>query len=229
MRTLQTSLRRPSRPLSVRAQAAWSLEWTLYSALFPRNWPPSRRATACLPSTLLMLLLGREDLSVTARIRTNPTDWWAIMPGAFSRAKSLLTWPSAKAVDENSGRKVSVRHRRQGFSNALREIGRAIGRLRGLVNQRATPQLVKWQRCIDPARIIEVAIDQAVEQMPDVEAAGPAGGIRVTHDVDGAAIGQQVIVLRPIGEFVDPRQINQQQPAGIVRRRGETIEAQRLV
>src|ERR1700682_4317365 len=90
------------------------------------------------------------------------------------------SWPSAKAVDENSGRKASVRHRRQGCSNALREIGRAIGCLRGLVNQRATPQLVKWQRCIDPARIIEVTIDQAVEQMPDVEAAGPAGGVRVT-------------------------------------------------
>ncbi len=32
-----------------------------------------------------------EDLSVTARMRTNPADWWAIMPAAFSRAKSLLT------------------------------------------------------------------------------------------------------------------------------------------
>ena len=109
-----------------------------------------------------------------------------------------------------------MRHRRQGCSNALREIGRAIGRLRGLVNQRTTLQFVKRQRRINPARIIKVAIEQTVEQMPDVEAADPAGGVGISHDVDGAAVGQQVIELRPIGEFVDPRQVNQEQPAGIV-------------
>jgi len=52
--------------------------------------------------------------------------------------------------------------------------------------------------------------------MPDVKPTDSAGSVRIPHDVDRAAIGQQVIVLRAIGEFVDPRQINPQQPAGIV-------------
>ena len=38
---------------------------------------------------------------------------------------------------------VSARDRRQGCANALREIGRAIGRLRGLVDKGASPQLVE--------------------------------------------------------------------------------------
>jgi hypothetical protein len=123
-----------------------------------------------------------------------------------------------------------VRHRRQGRSNALREIGRPVGRLRGIANQRATPQLLKRQRCIDPARIIEVAIDRAVEQMPDVKPTDPTGGVRITHDVDGATVGQQVIVLRPIGQFVDPCQVDQERPARASSGEGvETIEVHRLV
>ena len=52
--------------------------------------------------------------------------------------------------------------------------------------------------------------------MADVEMAHAAGGVRVTHDVDGAAVGQQVIELRPIGEFVDPLQVDKKQPARIL-------------
>ena len=58
--------------------------------------------------------------------------------------------------------------------------------------------------------------------------ADPAGGVRVTHDVDRAAVGQQVIELRLIGEFVDPRQVDQKQPARIVGRGIEAIEVHRL-
>ena len=60
-------------------------------------------------------------------------------------------------------------HRWQGCPNALREIGCAIGRPRGLVDQRASPQFVKRQRGVHPARVIEVAVDQAVEEMADVK------------------------------------------------------------
>ena len=56
----------------------------------------------------------------------------------------------------------------------------------------------------------------------------PAGGIRVTHDVDRATVGQQVIEFGPIGEFVDPRQVDQEQPARIVGRGIEAIEVHRL-
>ena len=67
--------------------------------------------------------------------------------------RTICTASAAIAADR------SVRHRRQGCSNALREVGRAIGRLRGLVDQGASPQLLKRQRRVDPARIIEVAVD----------------------------------------------------------------------
>ena len=36
------------------------------------------------------------------------------------------------------------------------------------------------------------------------------GGIRITYDVDRAAIAQQVIELRAICEFIDPSQIDEQ-------------------
>src|ERR1700730_6524983 len=105
---------------------------------------------------------------------------------------------AAAYVTRPGGGKASARDGRQGYPNALREIRRAIGRLRGLVDQRASTQFVKRQRRIHPARIIEVAVDQAVEQVADVETADSAGGVRITHDVDGAAVGQQMIELRTI-------------------------------
>src|ERR1700735_1904674 len=52
--------------------------------------------------------------------------------------------------------------------------------------------------------------------MTEVKPTFPSGGICVANDVDRAAIGQQVIPLRSIGELVDPRQINQQQSARVV-------------
>ena len=100
--------------------------------------------------------------------------------------------------------------------------GGAIGRLRGIVDQGAPAQLLERQRRIHPARVIEVAVDQPVEEMADVEPAFPAGGVGVANDVDRAAVAQQVIELRPIGELVDPREVDQQQPTRIV---GGGVEA----
>lgn len=45
---------------------------------------------------------------------------------------------------------------------------------------------------VDTARVIEVAIDQTVERMAQLEPAAPAGSVRITH-VDGAAVGKQMI------------------------------------
>jgi len=70
-----------------------------------------------------------------------------------------------------------VGDRRQGCANALREIRRIIGRLRSLVDQGSPPQLVERQRRIHPAGVIKVTVDQTVQEMPDIEAADPAGGI----------------------------------------------------
>ena len=61
--------------------------------------------------------------------------------------------------------------------------------------------------------MIEITVDQPIEQMTNVELAGSAGGIRMTYDVDRAAVGQEMVELWPIGKFVDPFEINQQQPS----------------
>ena len=61
----------------------------------------------------------------------------------------------------------------QGCANALGKIGCTIGRLRGLVDQGAPPQLVKRQRRVYSAGVVEVAIYQTVEEMPDVKLAQP--------------------------------------------------------
>ena len=53
--------------------------------------------------------------------------------------------------------------------------------------------------------MVEVTINETIQEMADVESTLPARGVRVAHDVDRAAVGQQVIKFRPIGELVDPR------------------------
>src|SRR5262249_51718714 len=93
-----------------------------------------------------------------------------------------------------------------------------------LIDQGSSPQFVEWQRRVHPAGVIEVTIDQTVEEMPDVEPADPAGSVCVAHDVDRAAVSQQMIPLRPFGEFVDAVQIHQQKPPRINVRGIEAIE-----
>src|SRR5918998_244897 len=122
----------------------------------------------------------------------------------------------------------SARDRRQGCSNPVREIRCAIGSLRGLVDQGALPQFDERQGRLDSARVVKVAVDQAIEEMADVEPALPTGGIRVTYDVDRAAIAQQVIEFRAICEFVDPGQIDEEQPTHVFGRGVEAIEVRRL-
>jgi hypothetical protein len=117
-----------------------------------------------------------------------------------------------------------VRHSRQGRPYSLREIGGPIGRPRCLIDQGASPKFLKRQGSVDTAGVIEVAIDQTVQQMAQLEPAAPAGSVRVTYDVDGAAVVQQMIEFGVIGEFVDPRQVDQEQPTRIISRGIEAIE-----
>src|SRR6516164_2672540 len=93
---------------------------------------------------------------------------------------------------------------------------------------RTWPQFVGLQRRWHPPRVVEVAVDQPVEEMADVERPLPPGSVRVTNDVDRAAVGQQIVKLRLIGEFVDPHQIDKQQPPRIGERGIEVIEVHRL-
>ena len=110
----------------------------------------------------------------------------------------------------------------------MREIGRSLGRVRGLVDQRAPPEFVEWHRCIDPARFVEVGIDQAVEVMADIEPTAPTGGVRIAYNIDRAAVGQQVVEFGMVREFVDPLQIDQEQSARVVGGSVEMIEVHRL-
>src|SRR5215475_5167439 len=122
----------------------------------------------------------------------------------------------------------SANPRRNGCTNSLGEIGCVIGGVRRLVDQGAPSQLVKRQRRVYPAGGVEVAVYQTVEDMTNVKPPDPSSSIRVADDVDRAAVAQQVIELRPIGELIDPGEVDQQQPACIVGRCVETIEVHRL-
>src|ERR1700693_4392403 len=64
--------------------------------------------------------------------------------------------------------------------------------------------------------------------MTDVKSAAPSRGVCVSHDVDRATIGQQVIEFGMVGELVDPPKVDQEQPARIVGRGIEAIEVHRL-
>src|ERR1700676_3868965 len=86
-------------------------------------------------------------------------------------------------ADTNGPRSVSARHCWQGYTNSFREIGCAIGGPDGVTDERALPHFVKRQRRIHAARTIKVAVHQTVEDMADVEPAGPASSVCVTHDV----------------------------------------------
>src|SRR6516162_4367228 len=74
----------------------------------------------------------------------------------------------------------------------------------------------------------QVAVDQTVEEMANIESALSAGGVRIAYDVDRAAVGQHIVELGVIGELVDPFQIDKQEAARIVSRRIEAIKIRRL-
>src|ERR1700677_1373056 len=64
--------------------------------------------------------------------------------------------------------------------------------------------------------------------MTNVKSAAPSRSIRVSHYVDRATVGQQVVEFGVIGELVDPHKVDQKQPARIVGRGIEAIEIHRL-
>src|SRR5262249_62283194 len=68
----------------------------------------------------------------------------------------------------------------------------------------------------------------ACEDVGYVKPPLPPGSVRVTNDIDRAAVSQQIVKLRPLGELVDPRQIDKQQPPGVGERGIELIEVHRL-
>ena len=109
------------------------------------------------------------------------------------------------------------------------EIRRTIGGSCCLVNKRTAAEIVERQRRVNSAGMVEIAIDETIEQVADVEPSSSAGRVRVTYDVDRAAVAQQMIRFRLIGQLVDPRQVNHEQTARIVGRSVQAIEVHRFV
>ena len=104
----------------------------------------------------------------------------------------------------------------QGCANALEEIWSVIGSQCGVVDQGTPAKFFKRQRPIHQARAVKIAIDEAVEQMLDVKLADPASGVCLAHDVDLAAISQQMVKLCVISEFIDSIQIDQKKATHIL-------------
>jgi len=77
-----------------------------------------------------------------------------------------------------------------------------------LICERRRTQFFERERRVDSAGMVEIAVDQTVEQMSNVEAPGSACGVRITNDVDRATVAQQVIELRIIFKLINPIQVD---------------------
>ncbi len=77
------------------------------------------------------------------------------------------------------------------------------GCLHRRVDPRAPPHFREGKRRVQQPNIVEIPVDPAVEVMPEIEVAAAADQVRIAHDVDRAAVAQQVIELRAVGELVD--------------------------
>src|SRR5262245_39844626 len=110
-------------------------------------------------------------------------------------------------------RKGSRSRCRQGLANALGEILRVPGGLRGLVDVRTPAQFFKRQALIQDAGAIEIAIAPAGQDMADIKSADPAGEVCIAHDIDRAVVAEQMVKLGSIRKLVDSFQVDQEQPA----------------
>src|SRR5262245_12085504 len=100
-------------------------------------------------------------------------------------------------------RRESTTRCRQGFANALREILRVPGGLRGLVDVRTPAQFFKRQARIQDAGAIEIAIGEPGKQVADIKSADAAGEVCIAHDIDRAVVAEQMVKLGSIRKFID--------------------------
>ena len=81
-------------------------------------------------------------------------------------------------------------------------------------DSRSSAQFVKWQRPFDQPFVVKIAVDQAIEDKATVEARLPPRCLGIAHDIRGATVAQQMVVLGMIREFVDLRDVDQKQAPG---------------
>jgi hypothetical protein len=60
--------------------------------------------------------------------------------------------------------------------------------LRRCTDSRTPTQLVERKIALHHVRRADIAVDEAVEQMAEIESVDPPGGVRIAHDVDRAAV-----------------------------------------
>ena len=113
---------------------------------------------------------------------------------------------------------------RHARADAIGKIGRVVFLCHHLIEMGAPAQLVKRQVRLDRASRVHVAVDKAVEKMPDVEPARRTNLVRVADDVDGAAVAEEIVPLRVIGEFVDSLQVNPKEGPRIFRRGVDSVK-----
>ena len=78
---------------------------------------------------------------------------------------------------------------------------------------RTPAQFCKWQARIQDACVIEIAIAPTVQDMADIQPADPAGEVGIAHDIDRAAVAEQMVKLGSIRQLIDPIQVDQEEPA----------------
>src|SRR5215469_4240540 len=107
------------------------------------------------------------------------------------------------------GRTSWLRHR-QRHSDTLREVCRIAGGLRQAIDERTATEFRERQRWIQQTCPIEATIGIPIKQETDVQPLKLAGASRITHDVDGAAITEEMVKLRSTCNFVDAVEVHEE-------------------
>ena len=155
---------------------------------------------------------GTLIVSIDSLVRTSSNPFFDYMSGRIDEgiarpAKPAMPVGGPATPREGDGAPGRDARIRCGKSSVLP----ASARDRGDVG--APLQLGEGQRGVEPARVVEVAGGQAIEDVPDVETAGSAGGVSVPDGVDRAVVAEQVVPLGPVRELVDAREVDQKQAA----------------
>jgi hypothetical protein len=105
--------------------------------------------------------------------------------------------------------------RRQRRSDTLGEVRRVAGGLGQAIDPCTPPQLFERQGGIQQASPIQASIGIPIKPKTNVKVGELSGDPRITHDVDGATVAEEMVELRPACKFVDPVKVDEKEPARI--------------
>lgn len=99
----------------------------------------------------------------------------------------------------------------------------------GGVDGGALAEVGEGEGGVDGADAVEVLVDEAVEEVADVEAIGAADGFGVGGDVDGAVVAEEVVELGLVGEGVDFFEVGEEEQADFFGGAADAIEEDAFV